>query len=191
MKDIIKQNIIYRLLVAFLKYYFMNRIVSFFPCWFIRKNYMKFLGMKIGKYSRIDMGIYIKEVGELKIGNYVHINQGSLLMSEGSIEIGNCVSISHRAGLFSVSHDIQSPDFAFVCSKIKIEDYVWIGANAMILSGQNEVTIGKGAVICAGAVVTKNVEPFSIVAGVPAKVIGKRNEDLNYFPLKNIPWRFM
>jgi len=189
-KDIIKRNRIYLLLTAFL-HYFLNRIISFFPCWLIRKSYMKFLGMKIGNYSRIDMGVYIRQIRELKIGDYVHINQGSILMCAGSIEIGNCVSISHRAGLFSVGHDIQSHDFAFVCSKIKIEDYVWIGANAVVLSGKREVTIGKGAVVCAGAVVTKDVGPFSIVAGVPAKVIGKRNEILNYFPLKNVFYRFI
>jgi acetyltransferase-like isoleucine patch superfamily enzyme len=142
-------------------------------------------------HSRIDIGVYIKNVKELKIGDYVHINQGSLLTCAGGIEIGNCVSISHRAGLFSDSHNVQSCDFAYVKNKIKIEDYVWIGANAMILSGKNEITIGKGAVICAGAVVTKSVEPFSIVAGNPAKTIGKRNENLNYFPLKNAFYRFL
>lgn len=60
----------------------------------------------------------------------------------------------------------------------------------MVMSGKREVTIGKGAVICAGAVVTKDVEPFSIVAGIPAEVIGKRNENLNYFPLKDVFWGF-
>jgi acetyltransferase-like isoleucine patch superfamily enzyme len=134
------------------------------------------------------MGIYIKEVRKLEIGNYVHINQGSIFMCDGGIEIGNCVSISHRVGLFTGSHDMQSNDFANVCSRIKIEDYVWIGANAMVLSGKREVTVGKGAVICAGAVVTKDVEPFNVVAGVPAKAIGKRDENLNYFPLKDVFW---
>ena len=192
-KDIIKRSWIfkfYRLFTAFFLYYFMNRIISFFPCWFLRKSYMKILGIKIGKYSRIDMGIYIKGTRKLKIGNYVHINQNSILMCDDSIEIGNYVSISHRVGLFTGSHDIQSKDFANVCSKIKIDDYVWVGANAMILSGKREVTIGKGAVVCAGAVVTKDVEPFNVVAGVPAKVIGKRNENLNYFPLKDVFWGF-
>ena len=188
MKDI-KQNRIYLLLAAFL-HYFLNRIISSFPCWFIRKNYMKFLGIKIDKNSRIDMGVYIRHIKKLKIGNYVHINQGSILMCAGGIEIGNCVSISYRVGLFTGSHDIQSHDFAYMDGKIKIEDYVWIGANAMVLSGKREVTIGRGAVICAGAVVTKDVERFSIVAGIPAEVIGKRNENLNYFPLKDVFWGF-
>jgi acetyltransferase-like isoleucine patch superfamily enzyme len=147
---------------------------------------MKFLGIKISEQSRIDMGTYIRLIRNLKIGNHVHINQGSILLCDGGIEIGNYVSISHRVGLFTGTHDIQSCDFAYVRSKIKIDDYVWIGANAMVLSGKKGVTIGKGAVVCAGAVVTKDVEPFSVVAGIPAEIIGKRNENLNCFPLKDV-----
>ena len=60
---------------------------------------------------------------------------------------------------------------------ININDYVWIGANVTVL--QN-VKIGQGAVVCAGSVVTKDVEPYSIVAGTPARPIGKRNKQLNY-----------
>jgi acetyltransferase-like isoleucine patch superfamily enzyme len=170
---------------AFVSYYFLNRVIAFIPSWIVRKAYIKFLGAKIGRHSRIDMGVYIKNVKELKIGDYVHINQGSLLTCAGGVEIGDCVSISHRVGLFSDGHNVQSCDFAYIKSKIKIEDYVWIGANAMILSGKNEITISKGAVICAGAVVTKSVKTFNIVAGNPTKIIGKRNDNLNYFSLKN------
>jgi acetyltransferase-like isoleucine patch superfamily enzyme len=190
-KEKIKQNIIYMLFNAFISNYFLNRVIAFIPSWIIRRTYIKFLKAKIGNHSRIDMGVYIRNVNELKMNDYVHINQGSILMCAGGVEIGNYVSISHRVGLFSDGHNVQSCDFAYVKSKIKIEDYVWIGANAMILSGKNAVTIGKGAVICAGAVITKSVEPFSIVAGNPAKVIGKRNENLNYFPLKNNFYRFI
>jgi acetyltransferase-like isoleucine patch superfamily enzyme len=189
---IIKNNIIFLFLKDFFMRYVLNGIIAFIPSWFIRKNYMKFLGAEIGKYSYINMNVYIKDIRKnLKIGNYVNINQGSIFLCAGGIEIGNNVSISHRVGLFSDGHDVQSPDFAYIKGKIKIEDYVWIGANAMILSGKNGITIGKGAVVCAGAVVTKNVEPFSIVAGVPAKAIGKRNENLEYYPLKDVFWRFM
>lgn len=68
---------------------------------------------------------------------------------------------------------------------IFIDDYVWIGVGAIVLQG---VKIGKGAVIAAGSVVTKDIEPYSIVAGVPAKVIGKRNPDLDYKCLWKIPF---
>jgi len=188
----IKNNRIYLLFKTFFMHYVLNRIIAFIPSWFIRRNYIKFLGAEIGNHSRIDMGVYITNIRRnLKIGDYVHINQGSIFLCNGGIEIGNNVSISHRVGLFSDGHDVQSSDFAYISGKIKIEDYVWIGANAIILSGKNGITIGKGAVICAGAVVTKNVEAFSIVAGVPAKVVGKRNENFEYYPLKGAFWHFM
>ncbi|PIX73806.1 acyltransferase, partial [Candidatus Roizmanbacteria bacterium CG_4_10_14_3_um_filter_33_21] len=75
-------------------------------------------------------------------------------------------------------HDINSPAFSAINAPVEIEDYVFIGPRAIILPG---VTIGQGAIIAAGAVVTKLVPPFTIVAGVPARVIGERQiKDLHY-----------
>lgn len=77
----------------------------------------------------------------------------------------------------SGGHKVDSTTFEGEHLPIKIKDYVWIGVNAVVLKG---VSIGEGAVIAAGAVVTKDVEPYAIVGGVPAIVIGRRNHDLNY-----------
>lgn len=120
---------------------------------------------------------YIMNTNRLHIGNYTHINRGCLIDARGGITIQNSVSISHNVSIITGSHDVQSPIFMGVFKPIIIEDYVWIGANATILQG---VTLGKGAVISAGAVVTKDVEPYNIVAGVPAKTIGKRTTNLHY-----------
>ncbi len=81
------------------------------------------------------------------------------------------------------SHDYKAPDFPFMSTKVEIEDYVWIGVNATIIGN---VHIGKGAVICAGAVVCRDVEPYSVVAGVPAKEIRKRGKNQSYTILENI-----
>ena len=75
------------------------------------------------------------------------------------------------------SHDINSEDFKYKGQPIDIDDYAFIGVNTIVLQG---VKIGKGAVVCAGAVVTKNVPDYAIVAGVPTKIIGFRNKNLNY-----------
>lgn len=75
------------------------------------------------------------------------------------------------------SHDIDSCDFAFKGGKIVVEDYTFIGINATVL---HSVEIGKGAIICAGAVVIKKVEDYAIYAGVPAKRIGSRNSCVDY-----------
>ncbi|WP_345786497.1 acyltransferase [Prosthecobacter sp.] len=96
------------------------------------------------------------------------------------IQIGNCVVINDGVRLITGSHDIHSPTYEHVFAPIVIEDHAWIATDAMILKG---VTIGRGAVVAAGAVVVKNVRPFSVVGGNPAKEIGSRNiESFNYIP---------
>ena len=83
------------------------------------------------------------------------------------------------------SHDIQSRHFVGLFKPVVIDDYAFLGVGCTILQGIN---IGRGAVVCAGAVVTKDVKPFEIVGGVPAKAIGKRTEDLDYHCIWNEPF---
>jgi acetyltransferase-like isoleucine patch superfamily enzyme len=99
------------------------------------------------------------------------------LDARANLTIGDSVSISHRVNIITGSHDYQKPDFPSNKKPIVIDDYVWIGVGATILSG---VHIGKGAVVCAGAVVTHDVRPYTVVGGIPAHEIGVRNKDLNY-----------
>lgn len=168
---------LYALIKAFFIEYLPNSILPSIPFWNIRKSVLKTLGLKIGKHSFIMKDNYIMNTNRLNVGNDTHINRGCLIDARGGITIQNSVSISHNVSIITGSHDVQSPIFMGVFKPIIIEDYVWIGANATILQG---VKVGKGAVISAGAVVTKDVEPYSIVAGVPAKTIGKRTTDLHY-----------
>ncbi|WP_455429725.1 acyltransferase [Mucilaginibacter lappiensis] len=79
--------------------------------------------------------------------------------------------------IWTLHHDYNSTDFAQTGQPVIIEDYVWLCSRTVILPG---VTIGKGAVVAAGAVVTRNVQPYTVVGGVPAKPIAKRNENLTY-----------
>jgi maltose O-acetyltransferase len=76
-----------------------------------------------------------------------------------------------------VEHVVNDSNFCSVSDGVVIEDYAWLSCRTVILPG---VKIGFGAVVCAGAVVTKNIEPYSIVAGVPAKKIGERAKNLSY-----------
>jgi len=133
----------------------------------------------------MNMSQYFFYINRLKIGKHTHINRGCFFDARAGINIGNNVSISHQVSLLTGGHDVHSSDFSGIFRPIDIKDYVWIGVNATILQG---VTIGEGAVVAAGAVVVKDVEPYSIVGGVPAKKIGIRNKNLNYTPSWNLPF---
>ena len=113
----------------------------------------------------------------MTIGSDTHINRQCTLDARGGLTIGSSVSISHGVIIMSGSHDVNSKHFNGKFLPINISDYVWIGCGAIILQNVN---IGKGAVIAAGAVVTKDIPPYSIAAGVPAKIIGERTKDLDY-----------
>ncbi len=93
------------------------------------------------------------------------------------LRIGNNVSIAGEVRIYTMQHDIDDPDFKETAGDVVIEDYVVIGTRVIILPG---VRIGKGAVVASGAVVTKDVEPFSVVGGVPAKHIRDRSKNLRY-----------
>ncbi|WP_422393849.1 acyltransferase [Phormidium tenue] len=105
------------------------------------------------------------------------INQKCRIDNRGRVEIGKNVSISAEVCIITADHDLQSANFAGRIRSVLIDDYVFVGARALILPG---VRLGKGSAVAAGAVVTKNVLPYTIVAGVPAKPISMREKSLNY-----------
>ena len=172
-----KQSAFYRWLVALLTEYLLNDVLPHIPSWSLRRFVMQRLKMRIGKNSFIMKHVYIMTPQQLTIGDYSHINRGCTLDARGTIKIGNNVSVSHNVSIMSGSHDCNSVNFRGRFLPIRIDDYVWIGTGAIILQGVN---IGKGAVVCAGAVVTKDVDPYDVVAGIPAKTIKQRNKELDY-----------
>lgn len=173
----LKKTQLYRWLVVFMTEYILNDILPHIPCWSLRRSFMKRVKMKIDKGSFIMKHVYIMTPQKMSIGEHSHINRGCVLDARGGLRIGANVSISHNVNIMTGSHDYNSTPFRGKFLPVEICDYVWIGTNATIL--QN-VKIGEGAVICAGAVVTKDVPPYSIMGGVPAKKIGERNHHLNY-----------
>lgn len=176
-KQVLAATYIYSFITALIVDYIPNSILAHIPFWCFRRLYLKTIGVKIGKKSLIMRhNTFISPRG-LVIGDATHINQGCILDARGRLTIGNSVSISHRVSIMTGGHDHQSRHFLGKYKCITIGDYAWIGVEATILQGVN---IGKGAVVCAGAVVTKDVEPYSIVGGVPAKKIGTRRQDLEY-----------
>lgn len=143
----------------------------------------------MGKHSIIYFGSEIRASYKLQIGEGSIIGDRSILDARNGIIIGKNVNFSSNVSIWTEQHDHKDPYFACNSTEkfaVKIEDRVWIGPNVIIL---HSVTIGEGAVVAAGAVVTKDVEPFTIVGGIPAKKIGDRNKDLHYeFKGKPIPF---
>ena len=111
----------------------------------------------------------------IKLGSNVSINRGCEFFTSSNlgtiIEIGDNVTFSPNVKLYGAGHDYRYIDLPDISGDIIIKEHVWIGANSIVLQG---VTIGEYSVVSANSVVTKNVPPYSIVAGVPAKVIKKR-----------------
>lgn len=158
--------------------YFCNHWVSGIPSHTIRLwFYRTIMGFKIDTGSSICLDCRFDCTKALSIGKNSVILAKCRLDNRGSIFIGDNVSISDEVIILTADHDMQKRDFEGRHKKVIIEDYVWIGTRVVILPG---VTIGKGAVIGAGSVVTKNVEPFQFVAGVPAKFVKDRIKDLVY-----------
>ncbi len=113
----------------------------------------------------------------IKIGPRSIVGQDCFLDGRQGIVIGEDVALSSEVMIWTLQHDPQDPSFGCKGGCVIIGDKTWIGARAIILPN---VKIGKGVVVAAGAVVTKDVEPYTIVGGVPAKKISDRTRDLNY-----------
>jgi len=166
-----------------LKLMIWNYIINPIPSYKLRNLYFKYiLKNDIEASVSLHRDIDLTCVGGIKISHNTTINKYVYIDGRGKLSIGENVSISPYVKIITASHDVNSATFEYIIKSTLICDYVWIGTEAIILPG---VTIGKGAVIAAGSVVTKDVQPFDIVAGNPAKVIKQRNKNLNY----NTYWR--
>jgi acetyltransferase-like isoleucine patch superfamily enzyme len=180
----LSRTTLFKWIAALLLEYIPNSIVTHIPFWSLRKCYFKLIKMHIGKRSFIMKTNYIMTPNHLVIGDYSHINRGCILDCRGGLRIGNNVSISHNVSIMTGSHNPDTKNFEGIYLPIEIGDYAWLGIGCTILQG---VTIGEGAVVCAGAVVTKDVEPYTIVGGIPARPIRKRSKDLDYKCIWNAP----
>ena len=154
------------------------RWVGHLPSHSIRKLEYKFFGIKIGKDSVIHMWANFFDPKNIKIGDDTIIGDHAFLDGRAKLSIGNHVDIASSVMIFNSEHDLSKNNFSAIVEPVEIGDYVFIGPRVIILPG---VKIGKGAVVAAGAVVTKDVSDFTIVGGIPAKVIGERkNKNPDY-----------
>ncbi len=153
-------------------------LLGYIPSHEIRLMLFDLAGVKIGEDSTIHIGARFYQPKNVKIGKGTIIGDHATLDGRAKLTIGNYVDIASEVMIFNGKHDIHSEDFKPINAPVVIGDYVFIGPRAIILPG---VKIGRGAVVAAGAVVTKDVPDSTIVAGVPAQPIGHRKAKvLNY-----------
>ncbi len=147
------------------------RWVGLIPIHWVRRLFYRLAGIKIGKGSTIHMWARFFQPKYISIGNDTIIGDNAFLDGRARLTIGDHVDIASEVMIYNSEHDLESKEFKATEQPVEIGDYVFIGPRAIVLPG---VKIGRGAVIAAGAVVTKDVPNFAIVGGVPAKVIGER-----------------
>jgi len=155
-----------------------NGIVGRLPSRTLRSLYLRGYLARFGRGTGVQMGCRFLNGRKVFLGDRNVINFDCLFDGRRhEIRMGHDVSIGPEASILTLGHDPQSPDFADRGGDVNIGDRVWIGYRAVVLPG---IRVGDGAVVGAGAVVTKDVPPFAIVAGNPARIIGERTRELRY-----------
>lgn len=153
------------------------KFIGYMPSQLVRKNALRLSGAKLSLGVLVHHGFWVQSPSNLAVGSNSVIGDHAILDARGGLRIGSRVCLSSWVAIWTGQHDWQSIDFAYDAAPVSIGDYAWLSFRSVILPG---VCVGEGAVVAAGAVVTKDVPPYSLVAGVPAKVIGERPRNLRY-----------
>jgi acetyltransferase-like isoleucine patch superfamily enzyme len=177
-----------RLLCIQLLNYLTNYGVAHIPSFTVRHFwYRRVMGVELGPGVGVNMRTFVWSYGPRQIrrkgasiGRNTRISHGCTIDLRSGLSIGNNVSVSPEVMILAGSHDVHAPGFNDIEGFVTIADHAWIGARAIILPG---ITVGRGAVVAAGSVVTKNVAPMTIVAGVPAKPVGVRDPAATVYEL--------
>ena len=142
--------------------------------------YRHVCNIQLGEKAVIYYGAEVRAPYKIRIGEGSIIGDNSILDGRNGITIGSNVCFASNVRIWTEQHDHRDPWFRCETQQhnpVIIDDRAWIGSHTVIL---HSVHIGEGAVVAAGAVVTHDVPPYTIVAGIPAKKIGERNRDLRY-----------
>ncbi len=163
----------------------ITEIVMSVPFWIVRRSYLRLFIKRLGKGCYIMRSVDIRKPKNIKLGKNVVINKKSMLDGRGAaLSIGDNTDIAQEVNIWTLTHDVNDSRHSVYGKPVTICDHCWIGARVTIMPG---ITIGRGAVIGTCSVVTKDVPPMVIVAGNPAKIIGFRENPLE-FELDFHPW---
>lgn len=166
-------------------YHFFIQFIMWLPCHPLRRLVCHFVMKDFDLSSAIYRNVDLRSPYRISVGEHTNINKRCVLDGRGGLKIGDNVDIAQETNIWSEQHDYNSPTYKSVCKTVVIDDYVWLASRVTVLPG---VHIGRGAVVASGAVVTKDVPPLAIVAGVPAKIIGYRKEEALQYHLGDRAW---
>lgn len=155
------------------RWWFTNCFLCYFPSIRFRIWCLKRMGMLFHGHAIFYEGFHIRSPQKIRIGEGASIGSRVLLDGRCGLTIGKSVSIGYDAIIWTLNHDYNDIHFSVKGAPVEIGDFAWICSRSIILPG---VKIGEGAVVASNAVVTHDVEPYTIVAGIPAKPIGKREK---------------
>lgn len=153
-----------------------NMVVAHVPSRHVRHAWLRWMLAEFGG-SFVGLHVHILDPQGIAIGPRVAVNRHCILDGRGGLTIGEDADIAPHVHIWTLQHKINDPDHGTAPAAVRIGDHVWIASRATILPG---VTIGRGAVVAAGSVVAKDIPAHAVVAGVPAKVIGSRDNPLRY-----------
>jgi acetyltransferase-like isoleucine patch superfamily enzyme len=134
-------------------------------------------GMLLGRGVVIYGGAEVRAPSHIRIGSGSIVGHRAILDGRCGIDMGEDVNLSTGVWIWTMQHDPANPSFGTTSGAVTIHDHAWLSARTQILPG---VTIGRGAVVAAGAVVTHDVPDYTIVGGIPARPIGQRPRNLAY-----------
>lgn len=150
---------------------YLLKIIGNFPSHAIRNFFFRLSGIKIGKNSTFHVGAKFYYPKNISVGEGTIVGYGVFIDGREKVSIGSHTDIASEVMIYNSEHDLKDPKFTAISAPVTVGDYCFIGPRVIIMPG---VKIGKGAVIAGGAVVTKDVDDFAIVGGVPAKFIATR-----------------
>jgi acetyltransferase-like isoleucine patch superfamily enzyme len=143
---------------------------------FLRRVLFRLMFRRLGAGGLIDYKTYFRYPSKMSIGNHSYINHGCCFYGSSldgiEIVVGDDVALGPHVKIFTATHDYSTYDLKDVAASVRVEDNAWVGGGTIILPG---VTIGRGAIIGAGSVVTKDVAAFSVAVGNPARVVRTRD----------------
>lgn len=152
-------------------------IVARLPLHAARVSALRAWGAEINPSATLYHGFQVRSARRLRIGARTSVGDGAILDARGGLTLGSDVNLSTQVHIWTAQHAWDSADFDYVSAPVTIGDHVWLSTRVTVLPG---VSIGEGAVVAAGSVVTKDLAPYGLYGGVPARKLREREGPKTY-----------